>query len=410
MSLRQKLFIALTLAAILPLIGVAAFVMVTIKEHDQHHISRQLQQQVSNTAIKLSGKIQGYKQEIKALSQLPTLRSGNFKEARRFLIDYLKQANVPYEKFIIGDLQGHFYNTSGGNPNQGMLRTFDDSNAQAKPKSIKSRDYWQNTVGENKEKSLDVYVSNPMISYTTGVKQVVIAVPIRDENTQIIGLLGGALSWQIFDRWLFELESDLNVPDTESIRFMLISNDGTYWYHWDQQKVINVEKNNLGQPVLDEKGEAVVSSFNILNDANQQIKQVGAEMVEGKFSSVLVDTDVKKELWFYGPVSSAQFSIALVVDESSVNQLSKTVFLQVTSIFIVAIMFVALITIYLSEQLSFPIKRLAMRLKKIMRQELEFRESIQDLIADKETRKLVLACLETLKSDNRRKKDKDHES
>ncbi len=401
MSLRQKLFIALILAAILPLIGVAIFVLVAIHDFNEKNITQQLQQQLAANANLLSERIAARKLEIQALAQHPLIRRGDFPGSLPFLKHYLAIPNSPYEKFIIGDSNGHFYNTAGGNPYLGMLRSSDDESTEAKPKSIYHRDYWQHIVGSSNSEIPSVYVSNPMISYTTGVKQVVIAAPILNLNNQVIGLLGGAIPWSVFDQWLTEIEKSLVIPGDMPIRLLLTSHDGTYWHHWEQSKIIQPVQDPSGNSLLDELGEARVSKYNIKEEPNTKLQSIGQQMAQGKQGYEIVTGHANNDIWFYSPISSAGFAIALLVEEQQVNQLTKTVFLQVTAIFIAAIMLVSLLTIYLSEQLSYPIKRLAMRLKQVMRQELEFRDSIQDLVSDKETRKLVLACLNTLQSDKR---------
>jgi hypothetical protein len=114
----------------------------------------------------------------------------DFQSIRPFLIDELTRHGGTYEKFILGTTDGGFYNTAGGNPSLGGLRSFDDLDPTAKPKSIARRDYWKMTVGDNEQNQHRVYVSNPMISYTTGAKQIVVAASIHSDNGDTVGMVG----------------------------------------------------------------------------------------------------------------------------------------------------------------------------------------------------------------------------
>ena len=128
---------------------------------------------------------------------------------RPLLIDELARHGGSYEKFILGTANGNFYNTAGGNPSLGDLRTFDDMDPNAKPKTIAKRDYWKMTVGDNEQKQQRVYVSNPMISYTTGAKQIVVAASIRSDDGDILGMIGGALPWSNFKKQIQAIFDDI---------------------------------------------------------------------------------------------------------------------------------------------------------------------------------------------------------
>jgi PAS domain S-box-containing protein len=157
----------------------------------------------------LSGFFSARKSEINAYAHSPLLKTMNFQSIRPLLIDELARHGGSYEKFILGTANGNFYNTAGGNPSLGDLRTFDDMDPNAKPKTIAKRDYWKMTVGDNEQKQQRVYVSNPMISYTTGAKQIVVAASIRSDDGDILGMIGGALPWSNFKKQIQAIFDDI---------------------------------------------------------------------------------------------------------------------------------------------------------------------------------------------------------
>ncbi len=400
MSLRQKLFSALITVAILPLVGVAVFVLATISEHNADHVTKHIQENLLNIATQMSGRIENYKSEVRVLSHHPLLKTGQFTQARQVLVDYLKLNSDVYEKFIIGDSNGYFYNTHGGNPNHQMLRTFDDSDPESKPRSIITRDYWKHTLGSDSPESNLPYVSNPMISYTTGTKQLVIAHPIIDKEGKKIGLLGAALPWSLFDSWLTNFEIQLQSKTSFTVNMVLISRDGYYWYHWDKNKIINLKTNSDGEFIYDLMGEKASQRYNILNETDKNMENVGRAMMRGDYGIKEVTTEQGVENWFYAPIQSAHYSIALVVDHSAMNQLTQVVVLQIATIFIVAFMLALLLTIYLSEHMSHPVKHLASKLNRILLRESELKFHLDDFCSDKEVKEVLLSCLKSMENNN----------
>ena len=197
----------------------------------------------------LNGFFRQRESEISLLASLPLLRNQPFEQSLPYLKQELaRQPNI-YEKFILGKSNGHFLNTAGGNAQQGMIRTFDDNNPLARPKSIAKRDYWKMTVGNTDNERTTAYTSNPMISYTTGVKQIVIAATILDKQNKPKGLIGGSLPWPLIEDKLTKINNRI-LSDYPHARFAMIAGDGTYWYHWDSNKVIRVLKDINGNVCL----------------------------------------------------------------------------------------------------------------------------------------------------------------
>lgn len=89
---------------------------------------------------------------------------------REFLRKEIKRHDGVYEKFILSGPSSYFRNTTVGNPAKDDFASFNDSDSNAKLKSIRKRGYWQALIGANKNAEPRTHVSNPMISYTTGVK------------------------------------------------------------------------------------------------------------------------------------------------------------------------------------------------------------------------------------------------
>ncbi len=269
----------------------------------------------------LSGFFAARKSEINAYAQSPLLKGMDFESIRPFLSNELSRHGGSYEKFILGTPEGHFYNTAGGNPSLGGLRSFDDTDPNAKPKTITRRDYWKLTVGDNEQNRQRVYVSNPMISYTTGAKQIVIAASIRADGGDILGMIGGALPWQNFEKQIQAIFDGIIRHRNWDSRFFLVTSNGVYWYHWDPSYVVHLQTDDSGQPVLNDIGEKVTSVRKITEETVAELAAAGRQMIAGQRGYTLfTDPQTREDSYLiYAPVEAAGYSVGLIVPQKQLT-------------------------------------------------------------------------------------------
>ncbi|AFV00251.1 ATP-binding protein [Simiduia agarivorans] len=171
-----------------------------------------------------------------------------------------------FEKFIVGLPDGTFYNTAGGNPHQGGLLSLDDADPQAPLHRINQRDYWQATVANNHGAEARFYVSQPMISYTTGVRQIVIARTLLDNQGKVQGLLGASTQWRSLERFIHTLQQDHFSEFDWPTRMLLTDRDGNYWYHWNSSKIVRRMQDENGQAITGAQGQALSLISNIRDE------------------------------------------------------------------------------------------------------------------------------------------------
>lgn len=263
MKLKNQILLVLLFCVMLPL-GLSFMYAIWQSSHTANAIILDN----AKTSLRVSAEhVDGYVKsrlaEVELLAIQPVIKSMNFDVMRPYLIDALKLKSAYYEKFIIGRKDGTFHNTSGGNPHIEMLRTSDDSSPLASPKNIRKRDYWQKTVELNNNNTPTLYVSNPMISYTTGVKQVVIASTILDKNNKTAGLIGASLPWDNLQQIMNTLQENLSSEFSGMANLALISKDGTYWYHWLAENVITLAKDEQNNLIKNTNGENKTISVNV---------------------------------------------------------------------------------------------------------------------------------------------------
>ena len=302
--------------------------------------------------------------EINLLASLPLLQNQPFEEALPYLKNELKRQPGLYEKFIIGKPNGHFLNTSGGNPSQEMIRTFNDQEPNARPKSIKKRDYWQQTIGKNTTGNPVSYTSKPMISYTTGVRQMVVTASIRDSKNQLKGLIGGALPWELVEAKLNQAKGQIYNKYPHA-RLAMIASDGTYWYHWDKNKIIQVLRDYEGNIVKTSYGEQASLSININHEKNKDLKDVGRRMLTGEsgHQKLYDESDELNDYLVFSPIGNTGYSVLLEVPENEILAPVAEFRNLMIALLLVAIALVILVSYLLSRELSAPIKNLKKAIK-----------------------------------------------
>ena len=272
-----------------------------------------------------------------------------------------------YDKFIVGTPAGHFYNTAGANLAQGGIRTFDDTDPNSRPRTIIDRDYWQQVLSNNVKKESLTYISEPMISYTNGVKQVVAASSIRGANNELVGMIGLSISW---DRMKSVIESLIESQYSSlrgKPRIMLVSKDGTYWFHWEQDKVIRLLTDEKGEFVTNSNGEKKVIKSSILRERNPDLLKVGSAMVNGLSGVDVVKQDGNTEYVIYESVAGTGYSVGLALDEQVILVPAYTALEEYLSLLAFSVLVIRVIGIALARYFSEPIAELVNKLGHLSR-------------------------------------------
>ena len=263
-----------------------------------------------------------------------------------------------YEIFILGNRNGSYYNTvHGGNPYYGGLRTFNDASPRAKLKSLIQRDYWKYTVGDNRNGIPEIYLSNPMISYTANVRQVVIAAPIIAGNRKVLGMIGGAINWNKIEELINGVRDRMLAQYGKSAKLCIVSGNGTYIYHWDREKVIHVKKSASGKPVINSIGEKETISYLITDEKNAALAAAGRMMISGKTGYVTVkEYETGKELFFiFAPVQSAGYSMGLFVPKDIVIAPVRELLGILGLVLLIGVVFAGGVSVLLSRRVTNPI-------------------------------------------------------
>jgi PAS domain S-box-containing protein len=356
-KLRDQLLITLVLVGLVPSLIISYETFLDNKNQALSYSTELAQKKLQLVAQSISSEFQEAESLIKMYARLPQLQDAQYNNIMPFLRSELAFLAPKYEKFIVGLPNGHFLNTSGGNRFQGGIRTFNDAIPEAKPRSIAYRDYWQKTVKNNLSNEAITYTSNPMISYTTGVKQVVVASTILDKNKKVAGMIGLSMPWEYIHELVQNLIQENFSYINENAKVMLVSGDGTFWYHWDKDKIIQLRTKN-GQFVINKSGEKEIIKFNILNEQNTQLSMLGAEMLNGKTGISPILFNESPHHLVYQPITGSRYSIGLILDNEPIMTPVKKRLNHILFIVLASCLIIIALGLIFSYVLSNPIAEL----------------------------------------------------
>lgn len=345
------------------------------------YVVQNAKSRLAYTSAKLAKFFAARQAEVDLISIHPDVRTMNFMVMRPYLMDALNNSTKYYEKLIVGDQKGQFYNTSGGNKHMGLLRTFNDKKPSAKPKSISKRDYWQATV-KNSPDSKTHYISNPMISYTTGAKQVVVTTSIVNMKNQTVGLIGGAVPWGTINARISELQLELNKEFDELANLALISGNNSYWHHWQPEHIIRLDKNEDGTIAVDESGEKIALITMVqdlfLQPVNQQLK----DLRESRINDFKIFQKSKNEYHFFYPVEGTNYVLEMMLPEEVVVSGTRNMVIILLLVLILTVFISISLGGWFSRKLTKPLYNFGPAIKALMNREktnFDFKSNTEEL-------------------------------
>lgn len=376
MKLKTKLALTTLLAALLPL----AIAMAVSLWHSSEQV-RLLTIDSARGYLRTGAEIlsEYFAQrvsEISTYANMPLVRTMDWKKIGPFLRKELERHGGKYEKLAIGNKDSHYYSTSGGNPAYGGLTSFDNSDPNAKLKSMAKRMYWRYTVGDNPRAEPRTYVSDPMISYTTGVRQVLVGATILSESgDEPLGLVGGTIQWKEIESLINRVRDDILREFGRSAKLCLVTQNGVYTYHWDPDKVIHLKLDADGKPVLNEIGEKVSVRIKITEEPSEELARAGRDMVMGGDGfAFFTDLQSGKEMAIiYAPVRSANYSMAIVVPKDQIMAPVRNLRWSFLAITLLSIILAVIVSLLIARRVTKPLEALNTAAKELAKGNLAAR-------------------------------------
>jgi len=364
MKLRNQVLNTLVICGLLPLASAFTYAIWHSSITSNNLVIKAVESRLAESAATLASFIGAREAEMSVLASLPTIKTMNFVQMRPLLMDTLALKNAHYEKFIIGRNDGSFHNTAGGNKFLNLLRTSNDKSSDAKPKNIGKRDYWQATVGNNLQGENTVYLSNPMISYTTEVKQVVIAATIT-RNGKVQGLIGGAMPWNNIQQRVNTIQTSLESEFNGLAKLAMISTDGTYWFHWDNDKVIHFKRDDHNNFILNDQGNKQTISSNIKDEMETIAAESVSAIMAGENVHVVDELSPTKQHHIFRPIGQSGYILQLTVDDKVLTSTTQSLISALIITLCVASLVALLSAFILSKRISDPLYHFAKKMTEL---------------------------------------------
>ena len=345
--------------------------MIITLAHNSEYIQtltlNSVENELKTGAEAISGYFSTRISDIATYADMPMLKTMDWKRIEPYLQSELKRHEGIYEKLLLGRLDSHYYVTAGGNPAQDGLASFDNSDPDSRLKSIRQRPYWQITAGPKNVNRRTVYLSDPMISYTTGVKQVMVASSIMSDEGKTAGMIAGAIEWDQIESLINKIRKRIIPEDIPEQKMFLISADGVYIYHWDPKKIVHLVLDEAGKPLINEIGEKVVSKSKVTEDPSAELAKAGKSMVAGETGTAFyTDAETQEEMAVvFAPIASARYTIAIVQPKRVIMKPIINLQMYLITVMVVTIIVVLVVSLLMAHKISIPIITLSNAAKQI---------------------------------------------
>ncbi|MEJ2655621.1 MAG: PAS domain S-box protein [Desulfobacterales bacterium] len=319
-------------------------------------------------AEKLSGYFAQRASEISTYANTPLFRTMTWQKIGPFLKKEMKRHHGNYEKLFLGTPNGDYYVTSGGNPAYGGLASFDNADPKAKLKSIATRNYWQYLVGNNFKAEARVFISDPIISYTTGVRQVVVGATILSgSGDRVLGMVAGTIQWSVIESLINDVRDQILKYFGRLAKVCLVTHDGIYVYHWDPAKSIHLKLDHNGKPILNEIGEKSTVRMKITDEPSLKLATAGRAMIQGQNGfAFYTDPVIHQEMAIiFAPVPSAKYAMAMVIPKTQILSPVKYLRWFFATISLASILLVMVIYSSVAKRITHPIETLSKAAKNL---------------------------------------------
>lgn len=255
-----------------------------------------------------------------------------------------------YEKIILAFNDGTYHNTGGGNPYFDGKQTSDNKSPNAKLSSIAIRDYFKDIVTNNKAEKIMSYVSEPVVSLSNGVRQIMICQTLH-KNGHLNGMIAGSISFDLFAKELQTLQEQAQKTFGTNVKFLIVNDQGNIVYHWDDNMLVHVKEENGSK----------ISVTSSISDLPSNFVEYAQKMVsrEKNFGVVGYTLDNTKELFSFAPIDGTYMTMGIFVDRDPMfaQIRSQLGFAAIWLIFVTLI--VTVVSFIFSKRIVLPLSTIA---------------------------------------------------
>ena len=216
-------------------------------------------------------------------------------------------ADGTFEKIILAFNDGTYHNTGGGNPYFDGKQTSDNKSPNAKLSSIAIRDYFKDIITNNKAEKNMSYVSEPVVSLSNGVRQIMVCQTLH-KNGHLNGMIAGSVSWNLFANELEVLQKQAKDTFGANVKFLIVNDQGNIVYHWDDNMMVRVKEEN----------GAKISVTSSVNELPQNFSEYAQKMVtrDESFTTIEYKLDRTRELFSFCPIEGTYMTLGIFIERA----------------------------------------------------------------------------------------------
>ncbi|CAH2214568.1 sensor histidine kinase [Tepidibacter aestuarii] len=347
-SLKKKIMIPVFLLSIIGIL-ILSFVVYNKSKHIIiDYVELLAQNKAQKLVVDVEYHLEKWKSAVSMLASIDTTKNMDYEELKKYISNNKELDDKEYDFFLIADTNGNYLSTIGANGN------------------IKDRDYFHEVISSG-----NTTISKPIISKSTGNYIIVVAAPIKDDNENIIGLVGVGVN----------LSTITDIINDEKL--------GTSGYAY------MISKNGL---VMAHANKNLIYKCNILNDENKSVVDFGKKMINGEVGIRYYELYGTKKIVSYMPIKSTGWSIGMSVNY---DEETKSILVLRNYILLIGIGITVLILIllnYLTDTLVKPINKLKKHMEIATKGDL----SVQCDIDSKDEIGVLSKSFNTLIKENKR--------
>jgi signal transduction histidine kinase len=260
-SLKKKIMIPIVVLFVIGTLMLSFFAYYKSKDIIINYVELLAQNKAEKLVTKVEYKIAKWKSVVNMFASLDIAKNMDHEAFKEYVSNNRKLYNKEYEFIAIIDKEGNYLSIDGDKGN------------------ISDRDYYHEVMNSG-----DTVISKPLISKDTGNYVIVVSAPIKDDNGEIIGLVG--------------IDVNLSVI-TDIINEEKIGNGG-YAY------MLNKEGTVVAHP-----DKEYIYKFNLLNEKNKDVVDLGKKMINGESGIQYYEHKGIEKIASYMPIESTEWSIAM---------------------------------------------------------------------------------------------------
>ena len=303
MKLRAKLNVLFVVVAALPLLILSTIILLMWDAANIKTLNNYVNTFSRDASEQVSAFFDDKLMTVKTLSAFPDVSSHNWEQVKEPIQKIVNEK--VFEKVILAYNDGTYYNTGGGNPYFGGMQTTDNKSPDAKKSSIAIRDYFKDMITNNTSERDFSKVSEPVISLSNGVKQMMICQTLFNANGRLSGMLAGSVSFDLFEKELETINEMARNTFGTDIKMLVINTNRNIVYHWDSSKMLHVEE-------IDGKKESVIYSIDALpEDFRDNAVKMASQIVS--FNTVEYLLDGERHLFCFYPIAGTTMSLGVFI-------------------------------------------------------------------------------------------------